>query len=113
MFSHWPPVLLQRFHWKLNLSAAPPLYSPGSATSCAPSAGRPEILGAVLLVGAAAGVMTAEGFEFAVEKPSAFVAVTSTTNVRSRSAFVTVYALSVWPLSLVQLPPFASQRTHW
>jgi hypothetical protein len=73
----------------------------------------PTIVGGDALFGAAASVTTSVGFEFAVDEPSAFVAVTRTISVCPVSAAATSY---VWSVALeieMQAAPFSSQRSHW
>src|ERR1043166_3139348 len=105
---------VQRCHWYANVLTAPPEYLPGVATSFAPTAGLPTMVGFVLLVGGRAGVIASVGFELTGPAvPPALVAVTHAASAWFTSADVGLYVFDVAPEIWLQPLPFWSHRTHW
>jgi hypothetical protein len=80
------------------------------AVIVAPACGEPEMLGAVVGVGAALLETTAEGADAAEPDPPLFVAVTVTRRVWPTSVVAAVYVAFVAPPIAEHEAPFASHR---
>ena len=91
----------------------PPDQPPGLAVSSSPTFAVPEMVGGEVFAGAPDDETTPLKIEFAVDWPSAFVAVTTARSRWSTSVEAGVYVLLVAPEMSAQPDPSEAQRCHW
>jgi hypothetical protein len=89
-----------------------PLQVPLFAVRAEPTEGVPEMLGAVVGVGAVVLETTADGADVALAEPLVFFAVTVTRSVCATSAVTALYVAEVAPSIAAHEFPLASHRLH-
>jgi hypothetical protein len=104
------PEVEHRSHWYAYVVGIS-VQDPVDAANREPKVGVPVIVGAVRFCGTP--TMTLVASELTVVDPEAFVAVTLTRRVSSRSVVATTWVVDVAPLIAVQLAPEALQSSHW
>src|SRR4051794_23869194 len=95
------PAPVHCSHW-YAYDVGLPVHVPGFAVSVSPTTALPVIDGCTVLTGPPLAATVDVWFEFAVELPSAFAAVTTARSVRPASALRTTYVFCVAPAMFVQ-----------
>jgi hypothetical protein len=113
MFAQFAPDESHRCHWYAYEIGAVPDHVPGAAVNVCPACAVPEIVGALVLAGAAgAACTTAVAADVAFADPAEFVAVTTTRIVKPMSAGPSVYVVPVAANTFAQFAPVESQCCH-